>query len=72
MNNAEKTLSLLKELDDYGSHYLLMILVPGFSSLSYLKRLPVDTIKNRSIFCRIIGRRQRQSCYYFSNYSLRA
>ncbi|MCF6341126.1 MAG: EAL domain-containing protein [Sulfurimonas sp.] len=45
MNNVEKTLSILKKLDEKGFKLSIDDFGTGYSSLSYLKKLPVKTIK---------------------------
>lgn len=45
LSNPELALAILTELDDLGVHLYIDDFGIGYSSLSYLQRLPVDTLK---------------------------
>jgi EAL domain-containing protein (putative c-di-GMP-specific phosphodiesterase class I) len=45
MQNAESTVAVLRELKDMGIHLILDDFGTGHSSLSFLKRVPIDSLK---------------------------
>jgi diguanylate cyclase (GGDEF)-like protein/PAS domain S-box-containing protein len=58
MDNAEKAIATLHELKAIGVHIAIDDFGTGFSSLSYLKRLPIDKVKiDRSFVGEIISDR---------------
>ena len=58
MDNAEKAIATLHELKDIGVHIAIDDFGTGFSSLNYLKRLPIDKVKiDRSFVSEIISDR---------------
>jgi CheY-like chemotaxis protein len=58
MDNAEKAIATLHELKEIGVHIAIDDFGTGFSSLSYLKRLPIDKVKiDRSFVGEIISDR---------------
>jgi PAS domain S-box-containing protein len=45
MGDAERTIKVIKELKNLGMHISIDDFGTGFSSLSYLRRFPIDTLK---------------------------
>jgi len=60
MENTENNIKILQEFQDYGFAISIDDFGTGYSSMSYLKRLPVDTIKIDKSFVDDIGLGNRQ------------